>query len=98
MPISTASSHPYTTTGGQGFGLFPRLAECTVSEAARFLGGSEGYVDELLRDGVIVFRLESGERLVQWDSLLDYAQRRKRNFAALAEMIRMDQEMGLYDD
>ena len=97
MSISTTSSHPYATPGGQGFGLLPRLAECAVSEAARFLDMSEGCINGLLVDGLITHRLENGERLVQWDSLLEFESEYREQRKAMAEITRTAQEMGLYD-
>ena len=78
--------------------MFPTVSECTVAQAAQFLGGTEGLVNELLDAGLIASRLEDGEHLIQWDSLANYRQERKRRHAALDEMVSMNQEMGLYDD
>jgi hypothetical protein len=52
----------------------------------------------LLDAGYFVYRQENGERLVQMDSLLEFEQEQERGHAALDEMVRLDQEMGLYDD
>jgi hypothetical protein len=72
-------------------------SECTVAEAAQILDVSEACLNEMLDIGRIEFRQANDERLVQWNSLLDYEQRRTRRRAALDEMVRMNQEMGLYD-
>jgi len=96
MTLTAIPSYP--VAGSRSFDLFPQPSELTVAQAAEFLDGSEGYVDELLNAGLIVFRLKNGKRLVQWDSLLDFAQEEDRKNATLNEMVRMDQEMGLYDD
>jgi len=89
---------PYLATGEPEIGRFPVVSELTVAQAAKILDGPIGLVNELLDAGLITFRLKNGERLVQWDSLLSYAQEEKRNNEALAEIVRLDQEMGLYDD
>ena len=96
--MSLTSIPSYPVTDNRSFDLFPQPSELTVAQAAEFLDGAEGLVDELLNAGLIVFRLKNGERLVQWDSLLDYVQEEDRKNATLNEMVRMDQEMGLYDD
>ena len=95
IPPSAAS---FPSTDQPALGLFPRVSECTVAQAARFLDGSEGLVNELLDDGVITFRLENGERLVQWNSLLEFEQKEDRQYAGLEEIVRLSEEMGLYDD
>ena len=78
-------------------GLLPSLSELTIMQAAGLLNVSEGFVDELLDDAIVSFRLENGERLVHRNSLLDFKQRWERKNAALDEMVRLDQEMGLYE-
>ena len=72
--------------------------EYTVSQAASFLRTSERHLNDLLESGRIAFRQENGKRLVQRNSMLDYEQWRERGHAWLDEMVRMNQEMGLYDD
>jgi len=84
--------------GGQDVDLFPMPSELTVAQAAKYLDGAEGLVEELLNAGQIAFHWENGERLVQWDSLLNYARNEKRRFDALAKMVQWEQEVGLYDD
>ena len=83
---------------GLDIGLFPMPSDLTVMQAATLLGVSEGFVDELLDDRIVSFRLENGKRLVYRNSLLDFKQRWERKNAALDEMVRIDQEMGLYND
>ena len=78
--------------------LFPMPSELTVAQAARILDGSEGLVDELLNAGQIAFHWENGERLVQWDSLRNYARNEEHRFDTLATMVQWEQKMGLYDD
>ena len=73
--------------GGQDIDLFPMPSELTVAQAAKYLDGAEGLVEELLNAGQIAFHWENGERLVQWDSLLNYARNEKRRFDALAKMV-----------
>jgi phage antirepressor YoqD-like protein len=73
-------------------------SELTVAQAAKCLHISEHHLNNLLNAGYIAFRQENGERLVQQDSMLDFEQERERKHAAVNRMIRLNQEMGLYDD
>ena len=98
MTLAVASPQIFSTIDAQNIGVFPPMSECTIAQAATFLDVSEGFVNELLNAKRVMFRQENGERLIEWNSLSDYGQTRKRRRAALAEMVRMNQEMGLYDD
>jgi hypothetical protein len=98
MTLTVAPTSVFPTTAGQDVAIFPTVSECTVAQAAKFLGWSEGYVDEVLDDNLIKHRLKDGNRLIDWNSLQEYRQERERGLAALAEIVRWDQEMGLYDD
>jgi len=94
----TAFSQPIFAIDGRDVAVFPTVSECTVAQAAALLDMSEQRLHRLLDAGRIEFRQEDGERLVERNSLLDYEQRRAARSAALDEMVRLDQEMGLYDD
>ena len=83
---------------GQDIDLFPALSEWTVSQAAKYLRMSERHLNDLLDAKRIAFRLEGGERLIQRTSLLEFELERERKHAAVDEIVRMSQEMGLYDD
>jgi hypothetical protein len=78
--------------------MFPVESECTVAQAAKFLDISECHLNDLLDNNFIASRQENGERLVQWNSILDFEQQVASRLAGLDEMARLDQEMGLYDD
>jgi len=93
----TALSH-YALTDGQDVALFPVSAELTVAQAAEFLRTTERHLNDLLNAGRIAFRLENGKRLVQGDSLLEFEQWRERGHATVDQMMRWNQEMGLYND
>jgi hypothetical protein len=97
MSLTAVPSSPFLATD-ESTGIIHAQTECTVSQAANFLDMSEGCVNELLETGRIAFRQENGECLLQWNSLLDYEQRRAGRHAIIEEIIRRDQEMGLYDD
>ena len=76
----------------------PTVSECTVAQAAEILDVPEACVDSWLNLGRIAFRLDDGERMILRDSLQDFEERWQRRRAALAEMVCMNQEMGLYDE
>ena len=94
----TAPLHSVLATDTLDVGVFPMSSELTVAQAAKCLRISEHHLNNLLNAGYITFRQENGERLVQQDSMLDFEQERERKHVAVNRMIRMNQEMGLYDD
>ena len=98
MTRTAAPSYSSLTAGNRSFDRSAAQSECTVAQAAEFLDVSEGYVKELLGDGLLLFRQENGQSMIEWNNLQAYGERRKRLNAALDEMVRWDQEMGLYDD
>jgi hypothetical protein len=48
--------------------------------------------------GLIAFRLENGEHLIERNSLSDYLQEEERRLAMADELFSMFREMGLSDD
>jgi len=86
------------TLDGLTIERFTPPTELTIEQTARFLRMSERHVNDLLDAGEIASRQENGKRLVLWESLLTFELERERLGAALNEMVRMNQEMGLYDD
>jgi len=98
MTLTVAPSPTFSTTDGRDIVMFPGVSECTVAQAAAFLDVSEHRINRLLDAERIAFQQKDGKRLVQQSSLLDFGERRARRRAALDEMAREDQEMGLYDD
>jgi len=97
MTATIAPPRPFSVADRHDLDMFPVLSECTVAQAAQFLGNSEGYVEELLKDKTISFRTENGERFVQWDSLSAFERRRTWMRAGVDEIVRLSEEMGLYD-
>ena len=98
MTLTATPTYSFLQTEGQGIPLFPPAPELTVAQAAKFLDGSEGLINELLDDGLITFRLVQGERLVQRDSLQKYEQERERRLAAADKLFSMFREAGMSDD
>jgi hypothetical protein len=72
--------------------------EYTVVQAAKFLDMSEACVDDFLNMGRIAFRMENGERLIQWKSMLEFKQDWDHRQTACTQLIHFFQEMGLSDD
>ena len=97
MSLTIAPSSPFLATGDSA-AFVHAPTECTVAQAAEFLDVSEDYVDEMLNAERVLFQLKNGRRMIEWNSLLEYKQRRDFRQAGVAEMVRWDQEMGLYDD
>ena len=95
--MTLLSPSPFITAG-QDFALLPEPSELTVAQAAAILDMSEACLDQLLDIGAYEFRQEGNQRLIERDYLIGRAEKHARTHAALAEMARWDQEMGLYDD
>ena len=91
-------SPPFLATQSLHTDSFPTVLECTVAQAAKILQTSEGYVNEMLNAGHIAFRLKNGERLIRKNSLLEFANEQKWVREGLEEIVRLSEEMGLYDD
>jgi len=97
MSLTTTSLSPFLATEGSG-GIVYAPTECTVAQAMEFLRTSERHLNDLLDAGRIAFRQEGGERMVQWNSLRAFEHNRERKHAAVDRIVRMSEEMGLYDD
>jgi len=98
MTLTIAPPQTFSKTGKRNVGVFPTVSALTVAQAAELIGEKEGLINDLLKLGLVKFRLENGERLVQQDSLLEYESRYQERLEGLAEIAREWQEMGLYDD
>ena len=98
MTLTVPPAHSFLTTNVPNVDLFPAQTELTVAQAAAQLDVPEGYVDELLEDDLIEHRWAGSQRLIDHAGLLKYQQDRERGRVFLDEMVRLNQEMGLYDD
>jgi hypothetical protein len=98
MTFTVTPTHPFLATDGQAIDLFPVASECTIAEAAQILDMSEVCVNELLEIGVLEFRQDGNRRLIRRDCLIEHDRHRKRVNKGLLEIIRLSEEMGLYDD
>ena len=79
--------------------LIPMGPTLTTQEAAEILSVSRPYVIKLLETGKIPFTKVGVQRRIRIDDVLNYRKvRGAEQEAALAEIARISQELGLYDD
>ena len=84
---------------GQPIVAIPCHTELTLSQAAEFLCVSEDYMTDLLDSGQIESRFVEDCHMVAVDSLLDYdKEATKQQKEAYREVVRLSEEMGLYDE
>jgi len=81
----------------QDIGMFPMVSDVPISQAATLLHMSEKHLNNLLDAGEMETRQDNGERVIVRKSFLEYKQEREKTRRWLDEMVREDQEMGLYD-
>lgn len=87
-----------TLSQGKEVLVFPIPSELTLKDAADFLAMPVACLEELLGNGVLEYRTDGKQRFVLRDSLLAYDRRLKKGQAAMDEIVRLSEEMGLYDD
>jgi excisionase family DNA binding protein len=84
---------------GRDVAVSERREELTPNEAAVFLNVSRPYVVKLLDEGVLPFREVGTHKRIPYADLAAYKQeQRARSRVAMTELVRLSQEMGLYDD
>ena len=98
----TFPSPPFLLTGELDADLFalPTASlptELTIAQAARVLDMPEAGILELFKLGVLEYRQEGTQYWIDRDRLFEYKEDTERGQAWLNEMIRENQEMGLYD-
>jgi excisionase family DNA binding protein len=83
---------------GNGVSIVPVHAELTTVEAAELLGVSRPHLIKQLETGAIPFRKVGSHRRVRLADLLAYRDRQDAEAqAALDELTRQAEELGLYD-
>jgi len=98
MTFTATSPHSFLKTHTQTIDLFPMPSELTVAQAAALLDMSEAAVNDMLKIGILEYRQDGGQRLIDRDKLLEYKEECEYKRAGVIEIMRLDQEMGLYDD
>ena len=83
---------------GQDVSIPPAQAEVSIAQAAKFLDMSEACVHEVLGLGVLEYRQDGNQYWIDRDSLMEYDADCRRMSEGLKEIIRLSEEMGLYDD
>ncbi len=87
-----------TMSKGQPFSLVPIHTEMTTQVAAEFLGCSRPHVVKLLETGEIPFHTIGRHRRVRFQDITEYKTRKKKEREKLLiEIMRTDEEAGLYD-
>ena len=83
---------------GRDVAVSERREEVTPNEAAEFLNVSRPYIVKLLDEGVLPFREVGTHKRIPYADLAAYKhEQRARSRAAMTELVRLSQEMGLYD-
>ncbi len=87
-----------TMSKGVPFSIVPIATEVTTQKAAEILGCSRPHIVKLLEDGVLPYVKVGKHRRIKFDDILKYRSQmksaQKRN---LIEIMRADEELGLYD-
>lgn len=86
------------TSQGQPISIMPVASELTTQAAAEFLGCSRPHLVKLLEEGIIPFTKVGKHRRVLFEDLVNYKKKMKEDQKKrLIEMMRDDEELGLYD-
>ena len=86
------------TGQGQPISIVPVATEMTTQAAAELLGCSRPHLVKLLESGEIPFTKVGRHRRVKFEDVLDYkAKKRADRKALLIEIMKEDEDSGLYD-
>lgn len=86
------------TSQGQPISVVPIATEMTTQAAAELLGCSRPHFVKLLEEGKIPFTLVGRHRRVKYQDVTNYKRKMKlKQEQFLIEMMKSDEELGLYD-
>lgn len=86
------------TSQGKPVSIVPHATEMTTQAAAEFLGCSRPHLVRLLEEGNIPFTKIGKHRRIKFEDMEDYRKRMKsRQKERLIDIIKTDEEAGLYD-
>lgn len=86
------------TSQGKPFSLVPQATEMTTQAAAEFLGCSRPHIVKLLEENKIPYTKVGRHRRIKFEDLIEYKKEMKANQKdLLIQMMRSDEELGLYD-
>ncbi len=86
------------TSQGKPISIVPIATEMTTQKAAEFLGCSRPHLVKLLEDGKIAFTKIGKHRRVRFEDVMKYKKEMKQNQKAnIIELMKSDEELGLYD-
>lgn len=83
---------------GQPISIVPLATEVTTQKAAEIIGCSRPFLVKLLEEGKITFTKVGRHRRIKLEDVLEYKEQQKRvQKQHLIEMMKNDEELGLYD-
>lgn len=83
---------------GKLFSLVPIATEVTTQKAAEILGCSRPHIVKLLEEGKIEYTKIGKHRRVRFEDVLNYKQNmKKRQKQHIIDVMKSDEELGLYD-
>jgi excisionase family DNA binding protein len=86
------------TSQGNPISVIPIATEMTTQAAAEFLGCSRPHLVKLLESGEIAYTKVGKHRRVQFEDLMKHKRKkREEREALLVEIMKGDEELGLYD-
>ncbi|OEK08730.1 excisionase [Flavivirga aquatica] len=86
------------TSQGTPISVVPIATEMTTQAAAELLGCSRPHLVKLLEDGLIPFTLVGRHRRIKFEDVMNYKKEIKlKQEQFLIDMMKSDEELGLYD-
>lgn len=83
---------------GKPISIVPHATEMTTQAAAEFLGCSRPHLVKLLEQGQIAFTKVGRHRRVRYDDLSNYKiAMKEKQLMALRQLMKSDEDSGLYD-